>query len=154
MMHYAGIGTRGPIPKHIEQYIDWIGQAMASQGVILRSGGADGCDTLFEQACDKINPDLKEIFLPAKGFNGNKSPLFNTSPESYDYTAQFHPAWDRLGKFARDCMARNSNQVLGAELNAPVVVVFFVTLKMGWSMVIILPSILAALGKQFELPLA
>ena len=69
--YYTGIGSRN-IPDTYFNLIVVIAEYMAKQGYILRSGGADGSDTAFEIGCDKVN-GKKEIYLPWKSFNKNKS---------------------------------------------------------------------------------
>ena len=51
-----------------------IGNRLALEGFVLRSGGADGADTFFEIGCDMSN-GLKEIYLPWNNFNNNLSQL-------------------------------------------------------------------------------
>jgi hypothetical protein len=72
MKCYAGIGARKP-PKEIFHKCFTIAELLAEKGYTLRSGGADGCDTAFE--IGHGNHD-KQIFLPWKNFNHNKSPLY------------------------------------------------------------------------------
>jgi hypothetical protein len=86
-------------------------------GFLLRSGGADGADTAFEQG---VKNSLKEIFLPWASFNGSRSPYANPSPQAEQMAEQFHPAWARLSRGPRKLMARNMHQVLGRKLDTPV----------------------------------
>lgn len=67
------------------------------------------------------------IFLPWRGF-GDRDGLAPpqgiihaaAGPQAYAMAAQYHPAWDRLGRGARALMARNCHQVLGPDLASPV----------------------------------
>jgi hypothetical protein len=132
---YAGIGSR-KTPEPILEEIVKIGQYLAKQGYVLRSGGADGADTAFEQGCDLENGE-KEIFLPWKGFNDNSSELYLKSKEikeeirkqTFELAAKYHPAWNYLSYGAKCLMARNGMQVLGRNLNEPVL--FIVCYSLG-----------------------
>lgn len=90
-----------------------IARELASQGAILRSGAAAGADSAFECGAG----EAKEIFLPWAGFNGSRSPLYRIPPAAFEIAARFHPAWQTLGGAVRKLMARNSQQVLGGELD-------------------------------------
>ena len=92
---------------------------MAKQGYILRSGGADGSDTAFEIGCDRVN-GKKEIYLPWKNFNGNKSNLiFDDDIEAINIAKKYHPAYNGLSQGAKRLIARDSYQVLGKDLKTP-----------------------------------
>lgn len=119
--YYAGIGSR-KTPKHILERMMAIGYVLASDGFILRSGGADGADSAFEKGCDAAH-GKKEIFLPWKGFNGSPSDFYEVSPEAIEIAAKFHPAWGKLNQGAKKLHSRNVYQVLGYDLNSPSFVV-------------------------------
>jgi hypothetical protein len=72
----------------------------------------------FEEGCDR-NLGQKEIYLPWKGFNGSRSPLYTPSPGAYVIAERFHPHYAMLSSAAKKLMARNSHQVLGQDLNTP-----------------------------------
>lgn len=115
MKFYTGIGSRD-CPSNKEQEIGYIASVLEKQGWTLRSGGADGADTYFENG---VMGDNKEIFLPWSNFNGNKSSLFNPSDEAFEIAAKFHPNYKLLSDAGKRLMARNSHQVLGLKLNNP-----------------------------------
>lgn len=123
---YARIGSR-ETPESVLTDIVKIGQYLAKEGYVLRSGGADGADTAFEQGCDLVNGE-KEIFLPWKGFNGSSSNLYLKGKEieeeiqrqAFELAAKYHPGWNFLSYGAKCLMARNGMQVLGRNLNDPV----------------------------------
>lgn len=96
-----------------------IGRYLAISGLQLRSGGARGADTAFEEGCDKAK-GLKQIFLPYENFNRNESPFFTVTKEARLLAKQFHPAWEHLGFTGRNFMGRNCYQVLGLDLQTPV----------------------------------
>jgi hypothetical protein len=45
-----------------------------SRTFVLRSGGADGCDSIFEKVWDEDESRKKEIFIPWRGFNKRQGP--------------------------------------------------------------------------------
>ncbi len=119
-MEYAGIGSReAPYDVELESTIQQIVEYCESLGLTMVSGGAPNMDTRFEKYIK--NPSKKKIYLPWKGFNGNKSTLFEPSPEAFEIAAKFHPAWNRLTTPVRKLMARNTHQVLGGDCNSPII---------------------------------
>jgi hypothetical protein len=118
MKYYAGIGSR-ITPILIQDKMKELGYLLAKQDYILRSGGAPGADSAFEEGCILANGE-KEIYLPWKGFNKNLSPLYDISEDAHQLAKKFHPAWNRLKVPAKLLMARNGYQVLGKNLDTPV----------------------------------
>jgi hypothetical protein len=94
-----------------------IAKFLASHKIVLRSGHADGADMAFEDGV--IDPELKEIWIPWKGFNGSKSTLTPTN-DAFILAARFHPHWKKLKEGAKKLHARNGHQILGADLQSPV----------------------------------
>ena len=111
---YAGIGSR-ETPAAMLLYFTRLATTLHASGYTLRSGGAPGADSAFEQGVLK----LKQIFLPWKGFNGNASPLFRIPDQAFTIARKFHPAWKTLKPSARCLLARNVQQVLGADCDDP-----------------------------------
>lgn len=114
-MAYAGIGSRST-PEYAQKEMSWIASRLEMKGYTLRSGGAKGADQAFERGV----VSKKEIYLPWKGFEGNKSELAVHSKKAYDMAKQFHPAWQKLTPVAIKFMARNSHQVMGKNMDDPV----------------------------------
>ena len=114
MKFYTGIGSR-ETPANVMEAMTQLAITLESKGYILRSGGADGADTAFEQGA--VN---KEIYLAWKGFNGNNSPLHTVCVEALQMASTIHPAWDKCSQGAKKLHARNCYQVLGLDLNTPV----------------------------------
>lgn len=110
-MYYAGIGSRKTPPEVLKE-MSAIAERLSSLGFTLRSGGADGADSLFEQGCDKAN-GRKEVFLPWKGFNGRDSKLFEQSPQAVYLASEAHPSWHSCSQGVKKMHARNVHQVLG-----------------------------------------
>jgi hypothetical protein len=114
---YTGIGSR-QTPENILGKIELIAEQLAKKGWTLRSGGADGADTAFEKGCDK-GKGKKEIYLPWKGFNGNKSELYHINPDAYKLVEQFHPAYKWLKPAVKNLHGRNIQQILSYDLETP-----------------------------------
>lgn len=115
---YAGIGSR-QTPIHVQAMMTNIGSVLGKAKFTLRSGGADGADTVFELGSDIVNGQ-KEIYLPWKGFNDNQSELIGVCDKALELAAKYHPAWKAyLARPIRALLARNGYQVLGKDLNTP-----------------------------------
>lgn len=110
---YTGIGSR-KTPINVQRAMTDIARHFSRHKWILRSGGADGADLAFEKGAD-----LKQIFLPWKGFNGNDSPFYEHNEEAARIAAKYHPRWGRLNNSARAMHTRNVYQVLGYDLKTP-----------------------------------
>lgn len=115
---YAGIGSR-ETPSDVRIVFVELGEYLAHNDVILRSGGAGGADTAFEVGCN-LGQGKKEIYLPWKGFNGHDSELVGVTDEALKIGEKYHPAWDKLSWRGKCLIARNSFQVLGKNLDDPV----------------------------------
>lgn len=121
--HYAGIGARKSPADHLRTMRD-LGADLANMGLILRSGGAAGADSAFEEGCASVG-GKREIFLPWEGFRGKYSTFdFLEAQERSESRArgiakQFHPIWDSLTETGRMFHTRNVFQVLGASLDTP-----------------------------------
>jgi len=120
---YAGIGSR-ETPPDILDLMTAIAVELRDRGYILRSGGAPGADSAFSKL---IGFREKEIILPWKNFEGIREGIDATSqpnfPEALRIAESYHPAWDRCSEGARKMHARNVYQILGLNLNNPVVFV-------------------------------
>lgn len=121
MKIYTGIGSR-KAPDNILLEFENIGYQLAKQGYLLRSGGADGCDSAFEEGCLKANGN-RNIFLPWENFNNNPSKRFYISKEAYEIGKKYFEmtgrTWGSLNIAVKKLMARNCYQVLGPKLNDP-----------------------------------
>lgn len=109
-MTYAGIGSRKTPPDVLTHMRDFAYE-VAEDGWTLRSGGAKGADTAFEEGARKADGSV-EIFLAE-----------DATDEALKHAAQFHPRWYGLKPYAKKLHARNSMIILGASLNDPVDVV-------------------------------
>ena len=115
-------GTTNLIGK--ERVIE-IAKLLDKAGYTLRSGGAYGCDSLFEQHMSK-----KEIYVPALWFRTrpyNDEParkptpfdIVGVSEEASRIAESVHPAWKFLKDFPKKLHTRNVYQVLGKDLKHP-----------------------------------
>ena len=100
---YAGVGAR-KTPNNVLTLMTAIAYKMALCNFTLRSGGALGADTAFEQGAG----NRKEIFYAN-----------DATPEAIAIAKQFHPAWHKLSEYPIKLHGRNSFQVLGRYLDTP-----------------------------------
>lgn len=128
-IRYAGIGARDT-PDYVNKKMVKIGEILAREGWILRSGAAKGADSAFEKGADRVDGRKKEIFLPWNGFDplrdGNKrysdgKSVFSDEPSTlhFDLAAAYHPKFSELTSGVRNLMARNGSQMLGRNLDRP-----------------------------------
>ena len=113
--YFTGIGSR-QAPIWIISAIEYIAERLILNNFILRSGGADGMDTFWENS---YKNGISEIYLPWKKFNGNTSTLLPNKIEAFKIAATIHPVWDQLEYGPKLLHARNCHQVLGQDLKTP-----------------------------------
>ena len=121
MKYYAGIGSRNT-PDEIQAKMKRLSNAL-SKVFVLRSGGANGADSAFEETSKSC-----EIYLPSESFNhrihdGIKYLNYQKMPgvvQAQDMTYQFHPKADTLSEFAFHLHSRNAMQIFGKDMNHPV----------------------------------
>ncbi len=107
MKYYAGVGARNT-PRDILVLMTRIATKLEKEDLILRSGGAEGADTAFE---DGVR------------FEGNKEifKVYDEIPdEAFKIAETIHPAWNAMGSFGKSAHARNICQIMGISLNKPV----------------------------------
>lgn len=135
--YYAGIGSRDTP----EEYLDLmrrVGAVLGRAGWTLRSGGASGADTAFEEGALSVN-GKRRIYLPKVGFG--PLPRVNDASSlvpdqvlgkliwemASELAAQTHPssgaAWSKMDDFTRRLLTRNMFQVMGDNLQSPVTMV-------------------------------
>jgi hypothetical protein len=117
-LYYTGVGSR-EAPEQVLQEFRSLAYVLALAGYTLRSGGADGADIAFEEGARRAPNAKLEIFLPWKGFKGNKSRLVGAGPNALALATTVHPAWSRLEDGPRKLHGRNCYQVLGKRLDSP-----------------------------------
>lgn len=130
MKFYAGIGSRRT-PFDIQLIMRDIAGALEDR-YILRSGGADGADdAFFEGVTPELRKTRTQIFLPSRCFRRHEAPLqgcidasrLPAWPKALETVEKYHPTPWSLTPFTRRLMARNAMQVLGSNLDDPVVFV-------------------------------
>lgn len=118
---YTGIGARDVPHKYVEGMRSVAMHLSKYHQYTLRSGGARGCDTVFQEGCASVNGEM-QIFLPYNNFNGNRvdNKVFlcdNTNSKALEIAKHFHPAWNKLSDKGVQMMVRNVYQVLGINLD-------------------------------------
>jgi hypothetical protein len=122
--YYTGIGSRNT-PIDVLETMVKIAAYLERLGYTLRSGGAAGADSAFEQGA--VTRDM-EIYLPWIGFNNRPSdpPYYPMEKMSLklmniaaEITEKYHPAWQYLSVPAAKLHIRNAFQVLGQDLKTP-----------------------------------
>lgn len=116
--YYTGIGSQ-ETPEPVLEQMSALAAFLARAGFTLRSGGAEGADTAFEQGARSVDGARMQIYLPWRGFNGNSSPLYTVERRALEVARRVHPAWHRLSPAARKLHGRNCYQVLGLSLDTP-----------------------------------
>lgn len=115
MRFYTGVGSR-ETPPEVLSGMRRLAEWFRLLGFTLRSGGAAGADTAFEQGAY----GQSHIYLSWGGFNGRyRTRLESPRREAYTLAQTAHPTWGRLSPGARALHARNCHQVLGDTLDAP-----------------------------------
>lgn len=115
---YAGIGSR-ETPDYILDSMRKLAFILAKRGFILRSGGAPGADTAFEEGC-KAGKGKAEIWLPWKNFNNRTDNRFLPTEKHYEVASKLHPIWKYLKRGPQALHSRNVGQILGMDINTPV----------------------------------
>jgi len=103
MKYYAGIGSR-QTPDNILSDMKSIATDLDGIGYTLRSGGAKGADSAFEEGA--TDPDIFKVY--------------DCTGEALDMAADYHPAWERCNSFVRKLHGRNCMIILGENLDDPV----------------------------------
>ena len=103
MKIYAGIGSR-ETPRDILQLLNKLSSKLELGGYCLRSGGATGADSAFEQGITN-----KEIFIAN-----------DATPESIEMASKYHPAWNKCLPYTKKLHGRNCMILLGNDLKTPV----------------------------------
>ncbi len=98
---YAGIGSR-KTPQNILFQMTEISEQLDRCGWTLRSGGAKGADTAFEDGSNK-----KQIFLATD----------EILDEAFEISSKYHPTWGGLPPYVKKLHARNAQQILGKNLD-------------------------------------
>jgi hypothetical protein len=107
-------------PPNILSLMQELGELFANAGWTLRSGGASGADTAFEEGADRVRGS-KEIYEPWPGFSKRAGAMpTRVSPQALALAASVHPRWSSLSSGPQKLHARNCYQILGGSLSSPV----------------------------------
>lgn len=137
-MIVTGIGSR-KIDANQYAMIVSLARFLRKRGYHLRSGGAIGSDSAFEEGW--VGSDQKTIYLPEPGFNRRpvNDACYPTPTcdhiwfEAEDTARKIHPNFDALDEFSRNAHTRNIYQVLGDDLRSPSDLVIACALPKGKS---------------------
>lgn len=127
LVYYAGIGSRAT-PAHVLTQMREIAKWLATHGIVLRSGHAQGADQAFERGCDDVG-GCKRIYIPWKHFQGCSNGVI--PPFDYATTAKHHPNWSACTEYARKLLARDLNIIAGDSTTNPTFVRFVVCYTKG-----------------------
>lgn len=133
-MKYAGIGSR-KTPESMRPVINEIARRLDALGATLRSGGAEGADTFFQEGASS---ERMEIFIPesrGKRAHFDGAIYFDELPTDVQDRAKmmakrFHPN-KRLQHFVLQLHARNSCQIFGRHMEESDAVDFVVCWNPG-----------------------
>lgn len=103
--YYTGVGSR-TTPDDIIAVMKDIAVKMAKRKMVLRSGGASGADSAFENGAVGVGP--MDIYFAS-----------DATKEAMAIAARYHPAWKRLSMYVKKLHGRNAFQVLGRNLDHP-----------------------------------
>lgn len=112
--YYTGVGSR-KTPVEVCQLMTEIARKAAAKGWCLRSGGAERADQAFELGAG----ENKEIYLPWRGYSGNRSPRYGVDSAALKLAEEYCPGLLERPEGVRKLLARNVYQVLGQSLNEP-----------------------------------
>ena len=104
------IGSRDT-PQEVLEVMTSLAKAYTSAGWILRSGGAVGADTAFEEGAG----DAKEISYA----NIHEYVSTTVYAKAQNIASHVHPVWSQLSDMAKKYHTRNVFQVLGKNLDKP-----------------------------------
>lgn len=114
--YYAGIGSR-ETPEHIQILMTKIAEILERKKYVLRSGGAVGADTAFENGVVRY----KEIFYRhSYSINSGKNNYYEKSDLTFADTIlkKYHPSFKKGGPgiknpSAKELLTRNTFQIFG-----------------------------------------
>jgi len=130
MTFYTGVGSR-QTPEDIQMLMRACSRHFEKEGMILRSGGATGADTAFQEG---LVQGKQKIYIPWNGFNKLREDPQNgiylaTKLEKYheakEIAATHYKKWLELKDFIKNLHARNVFQMIGENLDDPSKFVLF-----------------------------
>lgn len=128
-LYYTGVGSR-KTPKTQCEVLKALAYRLARNSYTLRSGGAEGADTAFEDGAKqhliRSPKQFYDIYLPWDGFEGRRKGFNHHAPEdcspqlwkeAASIAKEVHPRWDACSKGDKTLHTRNVFQVLGHALD-------------------------------------
>jgi len=124
---YAGIGSR-QTPPDVLSLMEALAARLAGDGWVLRTGLSPGADQAFYRGAVAGAGDV-ELYLPWPGFQscarldaegGRVRVQCRPSAAAWQLAPRFHPRWEELADDTRRLLARDGEQLLGADLRHPV----------------------------------
>jgi hypothetical protein len=112
-LSYAGFSAPDT-PPEVLNFMSRLSSRLEEIGFVLRSRGADGADSAFDDGCEN-----KEIFLPWPGFNDKESEFDSPTSEALRVMEVLHGDWQQLKQGAQRLLACNSHVILGADMRSP-----------------------------------
>lgn len=128
-MIYTGIGSR-KISQEGYNLLREIGMILGRSQWILRSGGAEGSDSAFEEGCDIVK-GKKEVYLPWRGFRGKQGIIYRETPEMVEIIHQNHPNPGSLTRSARKLIGRDYLEIMGGYEEKSDVVIYWTDKESG-----------------------
>ena len=116
---FAGFGARAT-PDHILDIMYKASLYLGKEGYKLRSGGAPGADTAFEEAYISL---FHDVYTNSLDGIPNITEIYykeDATLQAIEVASRFHPAWNRCSKAVRQLHGRNAMILLGSNLNTPV----------------------------------
>lgn len=114
-MFYTGVGSR-QAPQNVLRMLQHFASVAEILGMVLRSGGADGCDSAFESGC---SADNSIIYLPWPLYNSHLSTNVTVCEKAIRTAKHLHPMGDHLRDSHARLHGRNVYQVIGTEMVTP-----------------------------------
>lgn len=114
---YAGVGAR-VAPEGVLAAMRRIAARLEKCGWFLRTGGAEGPDTAFDEGVEDAGNVA--VYLPWKGFDGSGEEFIPIPERAFELAEQYHPNWAACSDGVKKLHARNSMVLLGPNCDDPV----------------------------------
>ena len=115
---YAGVGSR-EAPGEKLLLMRKLARRLGDIGAVLRTGGAKGSDSFFEDGARTAprGPAPCELYLPWAEFRDKTGTVLGSdaSRRARQLASDHHPAWERCSQRAKQLHARNAAIMLGPE---------------------------------------
>jgi hypothetical protein len=110
---YVGTGNSNP-PQEIKEKIQRLAKLLEEHGYVLRTGGMDGPEDIFEKSVRN-----KELILPWKGFANKESKLTYNTPSAQGIAKLYHDNYDKMKLPVQAFLAKNVRLLYGDKLKSP-----------------------------------